>query len=216
MVEVAYLLLKRSSGPLRIVQIGAFDGIHNDPLHRILSDDLDACAIIVEPQSAPFATLKTRFSTHPSVHLENVAIVDRDGPTKMWMAQGNEYSSKASLRPDVALKYGSKRLRSIQVEGITIRQLLKRHHWESVDLLQIDAEGCDLEILEQFFEIGVQPLAVNLERWHLDTDSESHLRRLMTSHGYHFLDWNRDRLALKKELLRIPSSRAASHPKLMK
>jgi FkbM family methyltransferase len=204
MVELAYLLLRRSSGPLRIVQIGAFDGIHNDPLRRILSG-LDACAIIVEPQSAPFAALQTRFAAHPSVHLENVAIVDRDGPTKMWMAQGNECSSKASLKQDVALKYGSTRLQSVHVEGITIRQLLKRHRWESVDLLQIDAEGCDLEILEQFFEIGVQPLAVNLERWHLNAASESHLRQVLTSHGYRFLDWNRDRLALKKELLCIPS-----------
>jgi hypothetical protein len=65
------------------VQVGAFDGITNDPINRMVTR-YDWAGVLVEPQPAAFERLTTTYAEHPKLQLRNVAVGDRDGTVALY------------------------------------------------------------------------------------------------------------------------------------
>src|SRR5665213_3125000 len=59
------------------VQIGAFDGLSQDPLHDLIVR-YDWAGILVEPQDRYFQTLRATYANRPRLTLRNVAVGERD------------------------------------------------------------------------------------------------------------------------------------------
>ena len=204
LVAVGFTLLRsRLEGTLTIIQIGAFDGRHNDPLQRILRHEQGYRAVLVEPQGEPFAELAALYQDRPDVIVEQVAITAEDGPVTLYFHAATSSSPKASLDPTHATRFGQKahNSRAIQVDGVTFSTLLKRHRIQAVDLLQIDAEGRDLQILKDVFAAGVRPAVVNLESHHLSGEEREQLRRVFATEGYDFIENNLDTFAIRQDVI---------------
>jgi hypothetical protein len=74
---VSHLLLRLQPNPY-FIQIGAFDGVANDPLHKIVLRH-HLSGIVIEPQQDAFAALQRNYAKEPQVVCENVAISSNSG-----------------------------------------------------------------------------------------------------------------------------------------
>ena len=70
------------------------------------------------------------------------------------------------------------------VESVTVKELLNRNQIKQIDLLQIDAEGYDWIILQQFDFNLLRPRIVLFERKHLNKKDQDAARSLMQNAGY--------------------------------
>ena len=154
--------LMRRRPDLYFVQIGAHDGVDDDPI-RPLVTHYRWRGLLVEPQPDVFAQLVRNYESEPQLILENVAIAGRDGTTTLYApAKGPTQEAGTCLvsfsEEVVRRRIGPKApIREIHVAALTLRSLLAKHGITRVDLLQMDAEGYDLEIIKMLDNAGVDP-----------------------------------------------------------
>lgn len=199
LVEIGCYAIAAGMGrSLSIVQVGAFDGTHDDPLRRVLSTPLLAKALLVEPQHDAFLKLSDLYGTRPNIVLENVAIAEADGEVLLYAPEGG--SPKASLEPGHHRLAFREQMHSVQahrVRALTMRSLLRKHQFDHIDVLQVDVEGYDYDVVEQVFALGVLPSVINLESRHLARSQRVMLRRRLRDEGYQYADVGVDTFAVR-------------------
>ena len=67
-------------------------------------------------------------------------------------------------------------------------------------MVQVDAEGSDLAIVQMFFNAALEPPVINLESHHLSREERSELRQMLIKRGYQYVDWGLDTLAVRQSL----------------
>lgn len=210
-----------ADGDFTIVQIGAYVGDSStDPLFQAVQKELKkgrGRLICVEPVKQYFDALIHNYRDIPNVYFENVAIAERSGsatiyrlavdPTEHgypeWLSQLS--SLKKERMESLWDKYEAiDRFKAFylthrieeQIDCITFQDLLHRHNIESVDLLQIDTEGYELEILSSI-DFSLLPIRfVNYECVLLHqhkVDAEN----LMRNNGYVLVDHGQDTFCYK-------------------
>ncbi len=55
---------------------------------------------------------------------------------------------------------------------------------DTVDILQIDTEGADRIVFDQFWDKGIRPAIVMIEVVHLSDEDTNHIKDTMSSSGY--------------------------------
>jgi FkbM family methyltransferase len=200
------LLRARRKGTIRVLQIGAFDGHACDPLLDVLQNE-NVSAILVEPQKIPYERLAERYATNPRVCLINAAVAEHDGVVKLYVP-GSAASPKASLIAQHHRRFGSnaKEIREIEVPSVSVGSLVKRFHGEGLHLLQLDTEGMDYQILQWFFDAGVEPDVLNFESLHLSKAERLASRQLLNARGYWWIESDQDTFALQESLVKIQQS----------
>ena len=200
------LLQARRMGTIRVLQIGAFDGHACDPLLEVLQNE-NVSAILVEPQQIPYERLAERYATNPRVCLINAAVAEHDGVVKLYVP-GSAASPKASLIAQHHRRFGSdpREVREFEVPSVSVRSLMKRFHGERLHLLQVDTEGMDYQILQWFFDTGVEPDVLNFESLHLSEAERLASRQLLNASGYWWIESDQDTFALKESLVKIQQS----------
>lgn len=199
------LLQARRKGTIRVLQIGAFDGHDCDPLLEVLQNE-NVSAILVEPQKIPYERLVERYTNNPRICLINAAVAEHDGVVKLYVP-GSATSPTASLISQHYRRFGSdtKQVREIEVPSVSVGSLVSRFRGEGLDLLQVDTEGMDYQILEWFFNAGVEPKVLNFESLHLSKAERLASRRLLNASGYWWIESDQDTFALKESLVKIQS-----------
>lgn len=202
---LALIRQQRGSEPIRVLQVGAFDGVTADPLRRHIGS-AGVEAALLEPQPGPFAKLVSLYHGQPDVHPLNVAIADYDGRLAMWAVDSKEGSTVASAHKTHSVRFGipSSSLEEIEVECVTPRTVLRNLCWPQLDFLQVDVEGQDWFVVRQFLELSSPPTVINFEIIHLDKRSREESWSTLHEHGYQVIDWAYDRFALKSVLLSDP------------
>ncbi|WP_276373574.1 FkbM family methyltransferase [Chryseolinea sp. H1M3-3] len=192
-----------------LVQIGANDGVTNDPVRKLILD-FKIPSLLVEPQLPIFKKLQTAYSAVPHVRLENCAIDNVSGNKElfyvepvsgypMW-ASGIASFDKATLLKHKRVLPGLEgNLRKINVPTFTFRQLLQKHDIQEVLILQIDTEGYDFELLKHITSSGVRPKLIQYEHKHLSFRDQSACREMLTEMGYAFLTKPEDTIAIYKD-----------------
>lgn len=194
------------------IQVGANDGKVGDPLYRYVVER-GWCGVLIEPQAEVYRDrlLKT-YAGVPGLSFESAAISEFDGSvelfklsfsTKRW-ATGLASLKRKSLLDALESGYIEEALGqplnslpcspdqyivSESVRAMTFSSLLDKYRPESIDLLQMDAEGYDSTLLRLFDFDRIRPSIVQFES-HLMSPREllSSLRRV-SDHGYiSFLD----------------------------
>ncbi|MEO1516122.1 MAG: FkbM family methyltransferase [Bacteroidota bacterium] len=176
-----------------VVQIGSNDGKTGDPLYALLQKYSKWQGLFVEPLPDSFQKLQQNYPDKKRFRCENVAINEGRKMTFYWV----DPKAKEQL-PDLPYWYdqlGSfdrshivKQLdgvlepfiRTTDLEGISLPDLLQRNAVEKISILHIDAEGYDWKILSQLNLDRYQPTFILYEYHHLSKEE--------LSASYDFLD----------------------------
>ncbi len=207
------------------VNIGANDGILNDPIYPFVAK-YGWLGIAVEPVPHVFAQLELNYRDLPGVVLEQVAVSDTTRP--FWYVEQGSGSAEFAVQQIGSLKEeyvidSLRRLRFVpnqgpvyggdppvattetdhpeplvaegvesfvqrlDIECVPFNDLMARHDVDHIDFLNIDAEGCDFEILRSidFERYGPRLLCIELAA--LSEGELKALSRLLDDHGYNSL-----------------------------
>lgn len=198
MLEVGLATLTgRVRGPIRMVQVGAFDGDYMDPAKSLIESGVEA--VLLEPQPEPAARLVERYKENALVHIENAALAPMSGQGTLYRPRDSGQSPLATLLPERAAEIGP--CNEISVSLISPSDLLAKYQWAYVHILQIDAEGYDLELLKLFFAGSLYPEIINLESFNLCESDRKELTEVLSANGYQWLDWGLDTFAVRRSHL---------------
>jgi FkbM family methyltransferase len=142
---------------LTFVQVGAHNGIENDPLASLLKRNLGWGGLSIEPVPEIFETLKRNRGSSRNYAYANVAIGTHQGTAifyavapngdESWLSQVGSFS-REHVERHIA---GRSRCEIVEhrIHVQTFDSALRDAQITKFDLLIIDAEGYDLEILRQ-------------------------------------------------------------------
>ena len=190
------------------VQIGAFDGQVNDPLYELVRGHRWR-GVLVEPQPGAFERLKRNYHGQVGLQFFNVAIGAQDGEITLYTRAGGDVEV-ASTQRQLLVKPGHRRgsVVSRRVPCWTVGTLLERAGGRTdVDLLQIDAEGCDYQIIRALDFAKVKPTVIRFEHAILSSRDRNACLALLAEQGYRFLLEDVDTTAI---LSRASSDAAAA------
>lgn len=209
--------------PLNIVQIGANDGKHGDPIYEFVKSAKEHTNIIlVEPVGMVIPHLREHYNYHPSAEIFNCCI-SWDGTCSVNMYRiKQEYSeylnteygeswpkyrvltgvtttNKSQLIQWVSENVDIERvnitpesvIESFEVDAIQPNQLIaKSQNVNSIDVLQIDAEGADHKIAYSFLEDNLYPSIINIERANITSEPEEEYAEMLVDEGYTIYDYH--------------------------
>lgn len=197
-------LSSKNASDFFFLQIGAYDGITNDPISVFVRQHKWR-GVLIEPQKEVFEELKENYREHPQLVFLNVAIADKDGKKDFYRVRNTThqlpfwYRQIASLSLNTVLKHRNgipdygiiDRIANIddlieveRVNCITFDTLLNILEIDRIDLLQIDAEGYDFEILKTIDFERVKPKIIHYEHMHLNKEQDDECVRYLINQGY--------------------------------
>ncbi|MEB2785796.1 FkbM family methyltransferase [Algoriphagus persicinus] len=212
---------KSKSGKFFVIQIGANDGITNDPIHKFIKRD-HWNGVLLEPQPKVFTTeLSKIYQLDKGIHPICAAIGSEDGSQKLYKVAFSESRWATGLasfsldKIELAFKNGvvekncikeglqipdnpKDRISYNEVSVISPDTLIKKYQISKIDLLQIDAEGYDLEVIKIFDIAKTQPEAIIFENENLNPKDLKSCYNMLKENGYQLAKFGRDTLALKE------------------
>ena len=142
-----------------LIQIGANDGLKDDPLVNIIKK-FKLESLLLEPIKKYFLDLQNNYSSYDNIRFENSALSTNNEILFLYKVDP-EYFKKygtvscgiSSFYKEHLLKHGIKKKHIIQekVNQISFDELLKKYSISRFDLLLIDTEGYDCRIVNEFF-----------------------------------------------------------------
>jgi FkbM family methyltransferase len=200
-------------GPGAILQVGANDGLYDDPVHEIISEH-GVAAILVEPLPDLFAKLVRNYEGRENIRFENCAVGAQAGEATIYRIKAEathlpEWAQAlASFDKSVLLKHREslglhkseleKLIEVVRVPVVTIAELVKKHpQIGRFVALQVDTEGHDFVIVKSAVEGGFLPPVIGYEHRHLNYADQAACRELLAAHGYAFWTGDFDTLAYR-------------------
>jgi FkbM family methyltransferase len=200
-------LFSNSRKDVTVVQVGANDGMHNDPIHRFIRRD-NWQGVLLEPQRYVFEKyLSPLYRKTKGIVTLNAALDVKDGSKPIFKiafsnsrwAHGLTSFNRSVLEEAVrsgyvanqAIKEGcrlpEKRedyITEEQVECVSTRSLVERYGLEKIDWLQIDTEGFDFEIIKMFNINITKPEVIVYENLHFSDDLKEECMVYLRNNGY--------------------------------
>jgi FkbM family methyltransferase len=193
-----YLAGRDDSTPLTFLQVGAFDGVADDPVN-VHVRRRGWHGILVEPQPAAFERLVANYSHAPGLTFVNAAIAPEQGTRPLYVirdeagelvetlggiASFHRAHLERFMRTD-GPRYPGVQIGSLEVRCTTFEDVLSGV--PQLDLLLIDTEGYDVELLELFDFDRFRPAIVRFEHAHLSRARWDEAVQLLARHGYRTL-----------------------------
>ena len=192
---------------LSFVQVGAFDGVIQDPLRKYIV----RCGwrgVMVEPQPRPVRSLRELYKDNDRITVLQTALDRQQGTRPFFTVDSPDAppwaGALASFQKDVILKHADKipgienMIGQVSVDCITFDSVLDHLPDRELDLLQIDAEGADGFILSCFPFGRVRPAIVHWEVRHLNLQERENCLSRLAGFGYRFApSGDQDMLALR-------------------
>lgn len=211
LLDLVVRLYLKQKEDLFFLQIGANDGITDDPLKELIRE-FGLKGLLVEPVPIFFHELVRNYVDQPQLEFENCAISEENGKIILYKFKYPEriYSKakgvvslnrKHLLRLRRFFKNRNLEIEEIEVPSMTLKNLLIKHDVGKVDLLQVDTEGYDYEILKFAFKTRLRPHIINYEYYHLSPKDQVDCRRLLADNGYRLANIDLNTLAIKKDWL---------------
>jgi FkbM family methyltransferase len=191
---------------LRFIQVGAFDGVMQDPLRKYV----ERCrwkGVMVEPQPGPANKLRELYRSNESIKILEAAVDDHPGSRTLYTVggdcEGDWAAALASFDRASIEKHSNlipnllSRIIELRVECVTFSDVLASLGEKGIDLLQIDAEGADAVLLSLFPFHEVLPAIVHWEATHLTLESRNECLDRLAEFGYRFaLSGTQDMMAV--------------------
>ena len=202
--------VSQTSSPLQVLQIGANDGVANDPVHDLITSE-GTEAVLLEPQPAPFAKLEALHRNRPAVTCARVALADTDGYITMYVPHFEKeapsrysriasFSKRTIAKHRAAIRRAGGTIRALDVPTISAQTLVARYNLHTCDVVAIDTEGFDAEAVQLLLSAGLRPKLLLYEHVHVrGRDDRACLDRLR-KHGYLLARVNRDTIAVHADV----------------
>ncbi|MBY0360176.1 MAG: FkbM family methyltransferase [Candidatus Obscuribacterales bacterium] len=189
------------------VQIGAADGISNDPLFHLIKTKKWK-GILVEPVPYLYDKLQHNYADCTDLIFENVAISNKEEIRDFWFPQNINgqpewFYQLGSFSRDVILKHADaipdldKMIDRVSLPCISLSSLLKRNKITKFDVLLIDTEGYDFEIIKQIDFSFCKPKIIIYEHKHLKTQDQKACLHYLKEHGYQLTEEQTNTLAFQ-------------------
>ena len=177
------------------VQIGAFDGRHDEPMQSLIRK-YRWRGILVEPQETAFQRLCQNYADQGQLTFRNVAIGTRDGMAEMYALKEGD-SQIASFEYEHLIHHvrGHREIVNRTVPCLTLKTLLREEQRDHIDLLQIDAEGFDAEIIRSIDFESLRPPIIRYEHSNLLERDQCQCIELLADQGYRVLLEDADTIA---------------------
>lgn len=191
-----------SGEPFFFVQVGANDGIFDDPLHDLILEH-HLRGLLIEPLPDIFQKLKFNYRDQPQLLFENMAISSCDGTMSIHRVRNNvvtsHHSGIASFTRKNLLKQGvpPEHIETLSVQGTSLQSLLAKHKINRINLLQIDTEGYDFEVIKSAFEDEIFPDMIHYEHCWLIPEIRFKCKQMLDKHGYQFIEAGKDTIAVR-------------------
>lgn len=207
---------KSFNRPLNFIQVGANDGLREDPFRRFIIRD-DWTGVLVEPVAPVFKILKKNYEKKKGLFFENCIISDMDEDQADFFVYSDAflgdanidkklfYWRKSSLSKDLL----SKRLKHdhveekegyihcLKVRTCKLSDLMKKYsHLGCVDLLIVDAEGYDDIVIKTLDFTCRKPKAIFFECSIIPSQRLDDLSELLRTKGYNLTSLNTDMVAV--------------------
>lgn len=211
----------KSRDRVTVVQIGANDGINNDPIHKFIKRD-GWEGVLLEPQKYVFEKfLQPLYQKTKGIVVLNAALDVKDGSKSVYKiaisnsrwATGLTSFNRSVLEEKVesgyiehqAIKEGTPLpenrndyIVEEKVECICTDSLIKRYNLRNIDWLQIDTEGFDFEIIKMFDIHKTSPEVIVYENIHFSAALQDECRQYLDNHGYLCKNFGPNTLAMRK------------------
>ena len=184
-----------------LIQIGANDGLKDDPLVNIIKK-FKLESLLLEPIKKYFLSLQNNYLNYENVKLENSALSINNEIHFLYKVNP-EYLSKygtltdviSSFYEDHLIKHGinKKHIIKEKVSQIGFNELLKKYSIEKFDLLIIDTEGYDCHIVNDFFSKTktIRPIVI-FEWSHIKNNELENTLNSLTKNNYSFFPVEND------------------------
>lgn len=190
------------------MQIGANDGMTNDPIRAFLTSH-DVSAILIEPLPGCFKKLQRNYAHIDRIHPKNVAIsyagteivihhFDEDFENNSHM--GRFYQTMASLDKETlvnGIKNDPEALSHIVSTSVpckTVEQIVSEEGFPKLDTLMLDVEGYEYEILKNL-DFGSLDLRMIMFEHILLGTNLGKVHQLLKSHGFELFSDRDDSIA---------------------
>lgn len=195
------------------VQIGAYDGISTDPLHKYIT----RCGwkgVMLEPQPGPANKLRELYKDNKDIVVLEAALDQHRGTRRLYTVDSEKIpkwaGGMASFDRGHILKHEhlipgiNEMMREFKVACITFGDVLDHLPNSRLDLLQIDAEGADGYILSLFPFNRISPAIIHWESKNLTKAQKEEALDLLCKQGYLIATSGlEDMLAVRKQNLKL-------------
>lgn len=210
--------VSRNTENFTFLQIGANDGMINDPIYKFIFRDKWQ-GVRIEPLPTPFKKLKYLHSGSTVVPMQCL-VAEQAGRMPLYhlsfshsrWATGIASLDRDSLQRQIdngyvegrAKKYGESLPRDkntwitsteLKVEGLN--DLIQNHFPKGLDLLQIDVEGFDHKLIGALDLDRFQPKLIRFEKLHIPPEQLQSCLAKLKDHGYRLSESDMDFLAVK-------------------
>ncbi len=196
--------LSKTKKDLFFIQIGANDGITDDPIHKMIKR-YKWSGVLIEPVLEYFKRLKLVYKDVSGLKFVNAAISQKNGfsllygvsdQAPFWIRLNtrtkNSFSKETILSHSWYMPSLEKYIVGQKVKSISFETLIKLYTKGKVDMLFVDTEGYDFEILKQVNFKKIRPTIVYYEHKHLSKSDKNKSWKMLKEHGY-FIErglWN--------------------------
>lgn len=197
-----------AKGPLRFVQIGANDGMMDDPMRNLILQH-GLTGLLVEPLPDLFARRRANYGSQAGLSFEQCAIGDAEGEATIYRVRADAdvpdwLHGVASFNPRHIDRFNLGKRATDIVEPVTVRittlpTLVKTHGMENFDLLQIYTEGMDCRIVSWAIEANLRPAIIHYEHCHASPEERAECKTLLAGAGYRFIDAGTNTLAMRDD-----------------
>ncbi len=193
--------------PFFFVQVGANDGVLDDPLRELILKH-NLTGLLIEPLPDMFETLKENYRSQDKLLFENIAISDAEGSAVLYRVKKNAdvpygFHGLASFSRNHLRKEGAqaKDIEECRIRTSTFSNIFEKYNIKHISLLQIDTEGFDFEIIKLAFSCGVRPEIINYEHCHLRPAIKYDCKKFLDANDYMFIEVGKDTIAVSKGTL---------------
>jgi FkbM family methyltransferase len=181
------------------VQVGANDGINNDPIREYVKK-FHWKGLLIEPLTDVFLRLLENYKEETQLMFENVAIAPNKGMISFFTVDemlSQAHQSSSLDKNHLIKEFGSQvPIKETKVCCVPLETLVSKYAITKIDLLQIDAEGYDFEIIKMLNMSTIKPRIINFEHVHIPFEQRHECYRFLDGHGYRLAISTMDTLAL--------------------
>lgn len=194
------------------IQIGANNGQRYDPIHHLfVREKQHVSGIAIEPVKEYFEELKLTYKDFPQIKLIKKAIHNTESEAAIYKINPDLNDIEERLKGMSSFdiynftKEGIPKTDIVteKISCISFMDLIEEEKITKLHLLQIDAEGYDVEIVKSIDFKKIKPRIINFEhRWQYNLIQDSELFKLLKTlidNGYQIVLNGNDALAYLEE-----------------
>ncbi len=197
---------QRRGTDFTVVQVGANDGVHSDPVRPFI-EQYGWRGVLVEPVPDHYRRLQQTYAGHEHISLVNSAISDQEGVKTMYAAldlpggRDNPLRGKDSFNYETVAKHDLQvsdvdaYIEPIDVPTMRLETLLEQQGVEDIDYLAVDTEGHDGVVLSQLDMERYRPKFILFEHCHLGPEEDGRVSSGLERSGYQLTKMRRDTFA---------------------